>query len=56
MLFATGTRVHIKNRGTIKEESCYVIISNHQSQFDILALVTAPGIQFRWVIKRELAR
>lgn len=36
--------------------SRYVIISNHQSQFDILALVTSLRLQFRWVIKKELLR
>lgn len=31
----------------------YIILSNHQSQFDILALVTVLGIRFRWVNKKE---
>ncbi len=56
MLFVTGTRVHIVNREKIRKGFRYVIISNHQSQFDILALVTSLGIQFRWVIKRELLK
>ena len=54
MLIVTGVRVHIKGRETIKEGMQYVIISNHQSQYDILALVTSLNIQFRWVIKKEL--
>lgn len=54
MLIVTGVRVHIKGRETIKEGMQYVIISNHQSQYDILALVTSLKIQFRWVIKKEL--
>ena len=29
---------------------------NHQSEFDILALVTTLGIQFRWIIKQELRK
>lgn len=54
MLIVAGVRVHIKGRETIKEGMQYVIISNHQSQYDILALVTSLNIQFRWVIKKEL--
>lgn len=54
MLIVTGVRVHIKGREKIKEGMQYVIISNHQSQYDILALVTSLNIQFRWVIKKEL--
>ncbi|MEW6528009.1 MAG: lysophospholipid acyltransferase family protein [Spirochaetota bacterium] len=54
MLIVTGVRVHIKGREKIKEGMQYVIISNHQSQYDILALVTSLKMQFRWVIKKEL--
>lgn len=54
MLRATGVRVTIRNRDTIRKGVQYVIISNHQSMYDILALVTSLGIQFRWIIKKEL--
>jgi len=27
-----------------------IIISNHQSHYDIITLVTTLGIQFRWII------
>ena len=56
ILLVTGTRVRITGREKIATESRYVIISNHQSQFDILALVTSLRMQFRWVIKKELLR
>lgn len=54
MLIVTGVKVRITGREKIKEGQQYVIISNHQSQYDILALVTSLKIQFRWVIKKEL--
>lgn len=54
MLKATGVRVIIRNREKICKGTSYVIISNHQSAYDILALVTSLGIQFRWIIKKEL--
>jgi 1-acyl-sn-glycerol-3-phosphate acyltransferase len=56
MLFVTNVRVDIRNREKIDPSKSYVIISNHQSLFDILALVTTLGIQFRWVIKIELLK
>lgn len=54
ILIVTGVKVHITGREKIKKDTQYVIISNHQSQYDILALVTSLKIQFRWVIKKEL--
>ena len=54
MLKVTGVRPEIRGREKIRPGQSYVIISNHQSHFDILALVIRLGIQFRWIIKKEL--
>jgi 1-acyl-sn-glycerol-3-phosphate acyltransferase len=54
MLAVSFTRVTIEGREKIPEGRSCVIISNHQSHYDILAIVTSLGIQFRWIIKREL--
>lgn len=56
MVFVTGARIHIRNKEKIDPSKSYVIISNHQSLFDILALVITLGIQFRWIIKIELLK
>lgn len=56
MLVITGVRVDIQNKEAIDPSRSYVIVSNHQSHFDILALVTKLGIQFRWIIKIELKK
>ncbi len=56
MLIVTRTRVKIKNKEKIEKGRSYIIISNHQSLFDIPVLVTRLGIQFRWVIKNELRK
>ena len=40
----------------IRKGQAYIIISNHQSHFDALALVTMLDIQFRWVAKKELLK
>jgi 1-acyl-sn-glycerol-3-phosphate acyltransferase len=54
MLAATGVRVVIRGREKVRPGRSCVIISNHQSEYDILAIVTTLGIQYRWIIKKEL--
>jgi len=54
LLFMTNVHPRIRNRDKIKPGQSYIIVSNHQSEYDILALVTTLGIQFRWIIKQEL--
>lgn len=47
--------VRIETRGTerLDPRRKYVIISNHQSFYDIPALMLGLGVQFRWVIKKS---
>lgn len=42
-----------KGNVNVDPSKSYVVISNHQSFFDIPALMLSLGIQFRWVIKKE---
>jgi len=56
MLAVSFVRTEIKNKARITKGRSYVIISNHQSHYDILALVTTLGVQFRWFIKREILK
>jgi 1-acyl-sn-glycerol-3-phosphate acyltransferase len=56
MLAVSFVRTEIKDKAKIHKGQSYIIISNHQSQYDILALVTALGIQFRWFIKKEILK
>jgi len=56
MLAVFFVRTEIKDKARIVKGQSYIIISNHQSQYDILALVTTLGIQFRWIIKREILK
>jgi 1-acyl-sn-glycerol-3-phosphate acyltransferase len=56
MLMASNARVEIIGKDKIKKGQSYVIISNHQSVFDILAIVTSLGIQYRWTIKKEVLK
>jgi hypothetical protein len=52
ILAVSFVRTEIKNKAKLLKGTSYIIISNHQSHFDILALVTTLGIQFRWIIKK----
>ncbi len=56
MLLVSATRVSAVGKEKIEKGRSYVIISNHQSQYDILAIVTSLGVQFRWIIKQEILR
>jgi 1-acyl-sn-glycerol-3-phosphate acyltransferase len=46
----------IEGKERIKKGQAYVIIANHQSHFDTLALVTTIGVQCRMVAKKELLK
>ena len=48
--------MRIRNKDRIDPSRSYIIISNHQSHFDSLALVRTLGIPYRWVAKTELQR
>jgi 1-acyl-sn-glycerol-3-phosphate acyltransferase len=56
MLAISFVRTEIKNKNKIQPGTSYIIISNHQSLYDIIALVTALGIQYRWFIKKEVLK
>jgi len=49
-------RVRVHGRDNADPSRSYVIMMNHQSQFDILAFYGHYGKQFRWVMKEELRK
>jgi 1-acyl-sn-glycerol-3-phosphate acyltransferase len=49
-------RVEVSGRRNATRGQSYIIMSNHQSQFDILAFYGHWGRQFRWVMKKELRK
>ena len=49
-------KVTVLGREHADPEASYIIMSNHQSHFDVLAFYGHWGRQFRWVIKEELRR
>ncbi len=48
------TWVSVKGRKHVDKKKSYVIMCNHQSQFDILSFYGFWGYQFRWIMKKEL--
>ncbi len=48
--------VSVKGREHIVKGRSYVIISNHQSLYDIFLIYGWLGIDIKWVMKKELAR
>jgi 1-acyl-sn-glycerol-3-phosphate acyltransferase len=56
MLAVSFVRTEIKNKDKIQKGTSYIIISNHQSYYDIITLVIRLGIQFRWIIKKEILK
>ncbi len=48
------TRVCIQGFDKIDRRQAYVIMSNHQSHFDILAVAAKCPLKLRWLMKQEL--
>jgi len=46
--------VKVTGKENIKKNISYVIVANHQSQYDIFVLYGWLGIDFRWIMKKEL--
>jgi len=48
------TKVH--GRSNVVPNQSYVIVANHQTGFDIFLLYAHLGIDFKWMMKKELRR
>jgi len=46
--------VKVKGRENVRPGQSYVVMSNHQSHFDVPVLSAYLGMQYRWVAKKEL--
>lgn len=49
-------RVEVEGREHVDAAQSYVLVSNHQSQSDVLVLYGWLGIDFKWVMKQELRK
>ena len=56
-LWACGVKVRVHGLERLDPRQAYLFMSNHQSQFDILALMSVlDAFQLRWVAKQELRK
>ena len=54
--WATPMFAEVIGRENIDEKQSYVIVCNHQSLYDIFLLYGWLGIDFKWVMKKELRK
>ncbi len=54
--YITPMFVKVSGRENIISRQSYVVVSNHQSQYDIFVLYGWLGVDFKWVIKQELRK
>jgi 1-acyl-sn-glycerol-3-phosphate acyltransferase len=54
ILFVSRVRVSVRGLEHIDPRATYVYMANHQSMYDILALLGYLPVQFRWIAKKEL--
>jgi 1-acyl-sn-glycerol-3-phosphate acyltransferase len=54
MAWVTPMRVCVEGRENLDPHRSYVLVSNHQSQYDIFVLYGWLGVDFKWVMKKEL--
>ncbi len=54
IVFVSRVKVSVQGLENIERGTTYVYMANHQSMFDILALLGYLPVQFRWLAKMEL--
>ncbi len=55
-IVAAGCRVQVRGKEKLDPRKTYVVMSNHQSLFDVWALIAHLPLQVRWIIKKDLRR
>lgn len=54
--FFTPMAVTVEGRNHMDPDQSYVIVANHQSLYDIYVLYGWLGVDFKWVMKKELEK
>ena len=52
----TPVIVKVKGRENIHPGKSYVVVVNHQSAYDIIVLYARLGIDFKWIMKKEIKK
>ncbi len=55
-LLLSGVRVRMHGLENIEPGKPYIVMSNHQSHYDVWTLIGHLPLQLRWVMKKELRR
>jgi 1-acyl-sn-glycerol-3-phosphate acyltransferase len=55
-VFLSGTRLTIKGNEKINSNLTHIVMSNHQSLFDVWALIAKIPLQIRWIVKSEIRK
>jgi len=55
-VFLSGARLTIKGKEKINPKLTYIVMSNHQSLFDVWALIGKIPLQIRWIVKSEIRK
>lgn len=56
LVWLTPARIDVHGLEHARERQAFVIVANHESQFDILGLYGWLPLDFKWVLKEELRR
>lgn len=49
-------RITVEGREHVDPERSYIVVSNHQSHFDVPVVYGWSGVEMRWVMKQELRK
>ena len=55
-IILTPMFVTVKGRKNIEKGQSYVIVANHQSAYDIFLLNGYLGIDYKWIMKKEISK
>jgi 1-acyl-sn-glycerol-3-phosphate acyltransferase len=55
-VYLSGTRMYIRGKERIEKGRSYIIMSNHQSLFDVWALIAKIPLQLRWIIRSGIKK
>lgn len=55
-VYLSGTRMYVRGKERLKKGRSYIIMSNHQSLFDVWALIGRMPLQLRWVVKSSIKK
>jgi 1-acyl-sn-glycerol-3-phosphate acyltransferase len=55
-IYLSGTRLSLIGKEKIQPQRRYIVMSNHQSLFDVWALIGKLPLQLRWVVKGDIRK